>query len=251
MEQESKIISSFYTKDTLNPEIWENYDDVDNSKMKEEIRDGLLNIANEFLSFIGFEIFVQDVTMTGSLANFNWSEFSDIDLHIIYDFKETGEQEEMFKELFNLKRTVFNSQHDITVKGYEVETYVQDMSEPHLSTGVYSVLYDEWVTQPKPEEVKIDVDKIETKAKNWMDVIDSVIGDLEKESDLESAVQDIDTVKDKIKKFRSSGLERGGEYSYENLVFKFLRRNGYIQKLFDTKNNVIDKTLSIQENSTI
>lgn len=251
MEQESKIISSFYTKDTLNPEIWENYDDADNSKMKEEIRDGLLNIANEFLSFIGFEIFVQDVTMTGSLANFNWSEFSDIDLHIIYDFKETGEQEEMFKELFNLKRTVFNSQHNITIKGFEVETYVQDMSEPHLSTGVYSVLYDEWLTQPKPEEVKIDVDKIESKAKHWMDIIDITIGGLQDEPDLESAVQDIDIVKDKIKKFRSSGLERGGEYSYENLVFKFLRRNGYIQKLFDTKNDVIDKTLSIEENTTI
>lgn len=251
MEQESKIISSFYTKDTLNPEIWENYDDVDNSKMKEEIRDGLLNIANEFLSFIGFEIFVQDVTMTGSLANFNWSEFSDIDLHIIYDFKETGGQEEMFKELFNLKRTVFNSQHDITIKGFEVETYVQDMTEPHLSTGVYSVLYDEWLTQPKPEEVKIDVDKIESKANHWMNIIDTTIDGLQDEPDLESAVQDIDIVKDKIKKFRSSGLERGGEYSYENLVFKFLRRNGYIQKLFDTKNNVIDKTLSIEENTTI
>ena len=156
MEKENKIISSFYVKDTLNPEIWENHDDVENSKMKEIIRDGLLDIANKFIEFLGFDIFVQDVTMTGSLANFNWSEFSDIDLHIIYDFKESGEQEELFKELFNLKRTVFNSQHDITVKGYEVETYVQDMTEPHMSTGVYSVLYDEWLTQPKPEKVEID-----------------------------------------------------------------------------------------------
>ena len=250
MEQESKIISSFYTKDTLNPEIWENYDDVDNSKMKEEIRDGLLNIANEFLSFIGFEIFVQDVTMTGSLANFNWSEFSDIDLHIIYDFKETGGQEEMFKELFNLKRTVFNSQHDITVKGFEVETYVQDITEPHLSTGVYSVLYDEWLTQPKNEEISINTNEIESKSKQWMDMIDTLLEDL-KDDSLPDGLLKIDKLKDKIKKYRSCGLERGGEYSNENLVFKFLRRNGYIQKLFDTKNSVIDKTLSIQENSTI
>jgi len=247
MEKENKIISSFYVKDTLNPEIWENHDNVENSKMKEIIRDGLLDIANKFIEFLGFDIFVQDVTMTGSLANFNWSEFSDIDLHIIYDFKESGQQEELFKELFNLKRTVFNSQHDITVKGYEVETYVQDMTEPHMSTGVYSVLYDEWLTQPKPEKVEIDRDKIETKAKNWMDIIDSTIEDIEGERDLESSISKLDTVKEKIKKFRSSGLERGGEYSYENLVFKFLRRNNYIQKLFDNKNQIIDKTLSIQE----
>ena len=242
------IISSFLVKDTLNPEIWDNYDNVEEPKMKPEIRNGLLDIANEFIDFVGFDIFVQDITMTGSLANFNWSDYSDIDLHIIYDFKESGEQEEIFKDLFNLKRTVFNSQHDITVKGYEVELYVQDMNEPHMSTGVYSVLYNEWMKQPKPEEVIIDTKKIESKSQNWMDIIDNTIEGVEEEIDLDSALLKLDSVKDKIKKFRSGGLEKGGEYSYENLVFKFLRRNGYIQKLFDNKNELIDKTLSIKEN---
>lgn len=244
---EDRIISSFYTKKDLNPDIWMNNDNVDESEMKPEIRDGLLSIANEFLDFLGFDIFVQDVTMTGSLANFNWSEYSDIDLHIIYDFKENDEQEELFKDLFNLKRTVFNSQHDITVKGYEVETYVQDMNEPHMSTGVYSILYNEWLTQPKPESVKINREEIQKKAQQWMDIIDTVIEDIQDE-ELDDALEKIDSVKDKIKKYRSCGLEKGGEYSNENLVFKYLRRNGYIQKLFDTKNNFIDYSLSIQEN---
>jgi len=241
------IISSFFVKDSLNSEIWDDHDNIEESKMKPEIREGLLEIANEFVEFLGFDIFVQDVTMTGSLANFNWSDYSDIDLHIIYDFKESGEQEELFKDLFNLKKTVFNSQHDITVKGYEVELYVQDMNEPHMSTGVYSVLYDEWLERPEPKEVKIDKKKIEDKSQQWMDIIDNTIEDLEV-NDLESSVEKLDSVKEKIKKFRTSGLEKGGEYSYENLVFKFLRRNGYIQKLFDNKNDLIDKSLSIQEN---
>ena len=241
------IISSFFVKDSLNSEIWDDHNNIEESKMKPEIREGLLDIANEFVEFLGFDIFVQDVTMTGSLANFNWSDYSDIDLHIIYDFKEAGEQEELFKDLFNLKKTVFNSQHDITVKGYEVELYVQDMNEPHMSTGVYSVLYDEWLDRPEPKEVKIDKKKIEDKSQQWMDIIDNTIEDLEV-SDLENSVEKLDSVKEKIKKFRTSGLEKGGEYSYENLVFKFLRRNGYIQKLFDNKNDLIDKSLSIQEN---
>ena len=241
------IISSFFVKDSLNSEIWDDHNNIEESKMKPEIREGLLEIANEFIEFLGFDIFVQDVTMTGSLANFNWSDYSDIDLHIIYDFKEAGEQEELFKDLFNLKKTVFNSQHDITVKGYEVELYVQDMNEPHMSTGVYSVLYDEWLERPEPKEVKIDKKKIKDKSQQWMDIIDNTIEDLEV-NDLEDSVEKLDSVKDKIKKFRTSGLEKGGEYSYENLVFKFLRRNGYIQKLFDNKNDLIDNSLSIQEN---
>lgn len=250
MEQESKIISSFYTKDTLNPEIWENYEDVDNSKMKEEIRDGLLNIANEFLDFIGYDIFVQDITMTGSLANFNWSKFSDIDLHIIYDFKEFGDEEEIYKELFDLKRTIFEARYDITVKGYEVEAYVQDMNAPHLSTGVYSVLYDEWIKNPKPEKVSINTVEIESKSQQWMDMIDTLIDDV-KDDNLQDGLYKIDRLKNKLKKYRGCGLERGGEYSNENLVFKYLRRNGYIQKLFEFKTELIDKKLTIDENSTI
>ena len=53
--------------------------------------------------------------------------------------------------------------------------------------------------------------------------------------------------KDKLKKYRTCGLEKDGEYSDENLVFKVLRRNGYIEKLFDFENKYIDKQLSLKE----
>jgi len=245
MGQNDRIISSFYIQDELNPEIWNESEDGSYT-MKEEVRNSLLAIANEFVDFLGIEIFVSDITMTGSLANYNWSEFSDIDLHIMYDFTEAGEQKELYKELFKLKKTLFNSTHDIRVKGYEVELYVQDSSEPHFSTGVFSVMFDEWINEPTKESVKIDDKKLEEKAQQWMDIIDTVIDNVSDE-DLDVALETIDKVKDKLKKYRSCGLEREGEYSYENLVFKFLRRNEYIQKLFDFTNDLVDKRLSLEE----
>jgi len=245
MGQNDRIISSFYIQDELNPEIWNESEDGSYT-MKEEVRNSLLAIANEFVDFLGIEIFVSDITMTGSLANYNWSEFSDIDLHIMYDFTEAGEQKELYKELFKLKKTLFNSTHDIRVKGYEVELYVQDSSEPHFSTGVFSVMFDEWINEPTKESVKIDDKKLEEKAQQWMDIIDTVIDNVSDE-DLNVALETIDKVKDKLKKYRSCGLEREGEYSYENLVFKFLRRNEYIQKLFDFTNELVDKRLSLEE----
>ena len=63
----------------------------------------------------------------------------------------------------------------------------------------------------------------------------------------EETLEIIDTVKDKLKKFRRSGLESDGEFSYENLAFKFLRRNGYLKKLSDLKNNILDSTLSLDQ----
>tara|TARA_R110000737_G_scaffold283765_1_gene290321 strand:- start:1076 stop:1582 length:507 start_codon:yes stop_codon:yes gene_type:complete len=166
----------------------------------------------------------------------------------MYDFNESGEEKELYQDLFKLKKTLFNSTHDITVKGYEVEVYVQDTNEQHISTGVYSVLYGEWIIEPSKEDIEINKKIIKDKVNQWEDIIDALIDDLENNNeDLESSLLKIDKVKDRLKKYRGCGLEKEGEYSYENLVFKFLRRNGYIQKLFDFQNGLIDKKLSLSE----
>jgi len=245
IEQASRKIdlSGFKMQDELNPKIWDK-----DQKMKPEVKKTLLKIADDYFESLDLPgVDIEDVTMTGSLANYNWSEFSDVDLHVMYDFNESGDKKELVAELFKLKKTLFNSTHDITVKGYDVELYVQDTNEPHVSSGVYSVLYDEWINEPSPEEVTIDESKLTEKVNQWMDIIDLVIEDVqESDEDLESIIGKIDKVKDKLKKYRSCGLEKNGEYSYENLVFKFLRRNGYIQKLFDFENEIIDKRLSLE-----
>jgi len=242
------IISSFNVKDELNPTIWDNPDNPTDAVMKEEIRLQLIEIANKFIEFLEYDIFIQDITMTGSLSNYNWSEFSDIDLHIMYDFNESGNEKELYKDLFKLKKTLFNSTHDITVKGYEVELYVQDINEPHISTSVYSALFNEWLVEPTKEDVNINQKIIKDKVEQWEDIIDLVIDDVEESNDdLETSLEKIQKVKDKLKKYRGCGLEKEGEYSYENLVFKYLRRNGYIQKLFDFQNNIIDNRLSLSE----
>ena len=179
MDKYYEILSSFGTHDELNDKIW---DDAagDNPKLKPQIRKALLYIAGEFLEYLGEDIFVDDVRFTGSLANYNWSKFSDIDLHLYVDFDQFEKEDvELYKEIFKLKKTVFNTTHDITVKGYEVELYAEDVTEPHISTGVYSVLYDEWVEKPVKEKIKIDREALKKKAQLMMDKIDEVMENAE------------------------------------------------------------------------
>ena len=38
-----------------------------------------------------------------------------------------------------------------------------------------------------------------------------------------------------------------GEYSVENLAFKTLRRNGYLEKLSNAKTDAYDKMMSIED----
>ena len=249
MDKYSEILMSFGTKETLNPKIWNDVD-TDTPVLKNGIRVALLQIAGEFMDFLGEDLFVDDIRFTGSLANFNWSEFSDIDLHLYVDFSQFEPKDrDVYKELFQLKKTLFNTTHNITVKGYEVELYAEDINEVHFSTGVYSVLFDQWVDKPEKENVKIDKDFLMKKVKGVMETIDNLMEDIV-DDDLDTALGKIENFKEKLKKYRSSGLEKDGEFSYENLVFKFLRRNQYIDKLYNFKNKLMDKKLSLENQET-
>jgi hypothetical protein len=235
-EQDEKIIKSFYAKDSLSQDIFQG------TKMIESVRDRLISIADNFIDFLGVDFFIYDVVLTGSLANYNWSEFSDIDLHVIIDYEESGHKQDLLKEFFNSKRSVWNIAHDIKIKNYEVELYVQDVKEKHISSGVYSILNDKWIIKPQKAKQKIDDRKILEKGEEYAKIIDNLI----KKKD-DNVKSEVDDVKNKIKRFRQTGLEDGGEYSYENLTFKLLRRNGYIEKLINLKKELTDKQLSVNE----
>lgn len=244
MANTEKIIDSLYLQDELNPDVW---DLVDGEyKLKSEIRTRLLKTAKIFIDYLDFDFFVHDIILIGSLVGYNWSEFSDFDLHILYDPKDLGEDEELYSELFRLKKTVFNASHDIRIKGFEVEVFAQDVNEKESSVGSYSILNNEWIRIPEKEKFSIDRTTLQNKSQQWMDIIDGVIENAEDE-DLEDAIKLVKKYKDKLRKYRTCGLKREGEFSYENLVFKLLRRTGYIDKLENFKNTFADKKLSLEQ----
>ena len=240
----SASVPSFRAKMDLNREFWGREDLLD-----QKIKEKLSQIAKDFMERSEVSnVPIKDMTFTGSLANYNYSKYSDIDLHIIIDFDDVDENSELVKEFFDFKRALWNQNHKILIKGYEVEIYVQDVKEPHVSTGVYSVLDDKWLTKPDREETDIDYDNIKKKSKSLIDEIDDIerieeidVGVLEKK------LNKINRLKEKIRKFRKIGLETDGEYSIENLAFKVLRRNGYLKKLSDLKKNTYDEMMSLEE----
>jgi len=242
MSNFKKILDSFLLKDSLNPKIWENPEEPKKATLKTNVRKSLEKIAEEFIDYLGDDVFVQDIILTGSLSNFNWSEFSDFDLHVIIDYKEYGKNKDLYKELFDLKKFVFNTNHDIKIYDYDVELYAQDEEESHFASGVYSIMEDKWIKIPKKEKFDLDQKVLSNKIKCWVEKIENAIKTSTDKDDKEI----IEKVKDKLKEYRKSGLEKDGELSYENLVFKFLRRSGHIEKLFNMKNKVMDKELSLE-----
>tara|TARA_R100001591_G_scaffold66449_1_gene75757 strand:- start:586 stop:1551 length:966 start_codon:yes stop_codon:yes gene_type:complete len=232
-------LDSFREKNQLHPSFWTDF------KLDESIRSHLENLATQFFNNLKIDnVDIEDITMTGSLANLNWSKFSDIDLHILVDFKKIDENIELVGEFFRAKTSIWNKNHKILVKNHEIELYIQDINEPHHSTGVYSIKDSNWVTKPAKKEAKFDKSLVKKKSNSFMDQIDRAY-DLYEDKKYSHAHDYSERLMEKIKKFRKSGLEDAGEYSIENITFKVLRRNGYLGLLSDLKGLSYDKMMSI------
>jgi hypothetical protein len=233
-------LSSFKVKDQLNPKIFD-----ENQKIHPKIKTRLIMIADDFFDTLELPwVDVTDITLTGSLANYNWSKFSDVDLHILIDYNEVDDNESLVSEYLAAKKNIWNEKHDITIKGYDVELYVQDMNEEHVSTGVYSIMWDDWLVKPEKGSPKIDSKKVKQKASSIINSYDSLLETFY-EGEYDKVIRRINTTRQKIKKMRQTGLDREGEYSYENITFKVLRRVGLLDKLADLETLAYDKSLSM------
>lgn len=240
--------SSFKIQDELTPKIWKN--DV----LNPQLRLKLLDIADDFFETLEISwVKPIDIILTGSICNFNWSEFSDIDLHIVIDFREIGENSEFVETYMNAKKNEWNEQHNnLTMFGYPVELYVQDINADAESGGVYSLEKNQWISNPNNDTLK-DLNNgqksiIKICSSSLMNKIDEIY-DAYMANDDEYALGELnhklDKLTKKIKNMRQLSLKKHGEMGLGNIIYKVLRRTNYLDKMWDIKNKIYDKINSL------
>jgi len=230
-------------KGDLYPKFW----DTETKKLNKNISVKLKQIAAAFVTGFEYPLKIKDIILTGSIANYNWTQYSDVDLHVLVDFSEIpDEYMEAFRDYFDAKKQVWNKTHNISILGHEVELYIQDSNEPHYSTGVYSIMNDKWNTEPTFTKQDIEYEQVSEKTEYFIDQINK-ISELFAKKDFQKAKAGADNIRQKIKKYRQAGLEDEGEYSTENLVFKMLRNGGYLETLSNLKVQSADKQMGIEE----
>ena len=179
---------------------------------------------------------VEDVQLTGSLANYNYSEYSDLDVHILLDFADINKDEEIVKRALDGKRFIWNLRHDIKFNGHEVELYFQDIHEPHVASGLFSLSGNRWIKKPKYEKPEIDHEDVVKKANSFkkeLDLLADVLDNISDEKEFSLINKRAKKLKEKIMRMRKEGLAGKGEFSVENLAFKTLRNDQTIARLND------------------
>ena len=240
-------LSSFRPQNELNPKIWIG------GKINSKVRLRLLDIADDFIESLNVGwVNVSDIILTGSLANYNWSRFSDFDLHILIDFSKVDERIDFVREYFNTKKNEWNNVHEnLKIYGFPVEVYVQDTNEEHTASGVYSLNRNEWVVEPVKDNIKaIKLDKyfIKEKTMKYIKIITSLkkqVDETDDDAELRLLSKKVKGTFDILKGLRKEGLKARGEMHPYNVIYKFLRRLGYLDILLDLKANTYDKLKSI------
>ena len=243
-------LSSFKKKEDLAPRIWDG-----EGNLNPKVRLRLLDIADDFWEFVNLTwVKPSGIILTGSICNFNWSKYSDIDLHLIVDFDEIDEKTEFVRDYLDSKKNEWNNEHsELMILGFPVELYVQNLNEMPQSGGIYDLEENEWVKKPHSEDIKpIGLDKfsIKDKAAEIMTIIDDMYTALESTSDLheiEKIGEDASYLWKKVKKMRKTSLEKNGESGAGNIVYKILRRTEYLNKLWKLSTIIYDRKNSIHE----
>jgi hypothetical protein len=235
----------FY-QDQLNPIVWDGED------LNSELRTKLLQIAHDFYEDLKVSAPIEDIQLTGSLANYNWTKYSDFDVHVIMDLSKINKDVELVKIAMEGLKTVWNQRHPVNIGGYDVELYAQDVNQLHLASGLYSLLKGEWLRKPAYNPPSVDPKDVQLKSDHYIYAIKQMMDEIQEAGPEEARdiMERASVLKKKISRSRDEQLaHKGGEFSVENLVFKRLRNEGWIGKLIDLKSQAYSHIYSEPSNA--
>lgn len=246
--QEEVSVEPFEAKDELNPKFWVN------NKLNSKVRMRLLDIADDFVKTLNIRwVKPDDIVLTGSIANYNWTKFSDVDIHIIMDYSKVYKKTDFVKSYFDAKKEEWNGSHDgLKIYGFNVELSVEDKNAPAVASGVYSLEKNDWVSEPKDlSDAKLNKEYVESTAETYIDKIDDLDRRIKKERDakkIETLSNKMVSIFNKLKGMRKEGLKsKAKEMSSGNIIWKILRAEGYIKKIWDIVNYNYDRSMSLNE----
>lgn len=221
--------------DQLNSKLWQG------DKLKPEVREKLIEIGSAWAEFSSIpQEAIKDMILVGGNANFNYTDFSDIDLHLLVDKDDMPDCPDLLDDYLKDKKQLWSLSHDISIYGHDVELYAQDVNaEFPANQGVYSLTQDNWMVPPTKQEVNFDDPNLIRKIADYVNKINGLI-------DSNAEDESFKKLKKKFADMRKAGIKKAGEFSQENLIFKELRNKGYLDRMNQYIKSKQDEKLSLK-----
>lgn len=207
---------NFEVHSTLNPRLW-----TSDNKLRDDVKERLLEIVQQFMSQCEIPLIVLDVHLVGSNVSYNYTDHSDLDLHIVANFELVDARTEILQFAYNTLRSKFNSEYNISIRGIDVEVYVEDVNSTVLSNGIYSLYKDTWIKFPKPLK-DVVVPDVTDEVSAWKQIFTSAIESNDSDK-IEDAINSLYVI-------RKNSIDTEGEYGVGNQVFKEIRNLGLLDK---------------------
>lgn len=247
IEAEDINLKSFDVKEDLHPKIWVN------NKLNSRVRLRLLDIVNDYMKDLSVDwVKPKDIVLTGSIANYNWSKYSDIDIHILMDYSKVYKKTDFVEDYFKSKKDLWNQSHeDLKIYGFPVEIFVEDINAKSTTTGLYSLEKNEWIIKPSQIEDGVQNEKyIKTMSARLINQIEDIEEKLKNEKDIhkiEVLSTKMKKIWDKVKGLRKEGLKsKYKEMSSGNIIYKVLRRTNYLDKIWEILNTTYNKVNTLK-----
>ena len=226
------IRAAFELHDQLNPKIWD-----ENNMLRRDVKAKLDEIVDEFAESIDIPLTIIDAHIVGSNASYNYTEYSDLDLHCIVNFRRLDADPSIVETWMWAEKKLFNDEYDISIRGINVEMYVEDVGSNTMSNGIYSLFNDEWIKFPEPIIAHVDEEAVDEKVDNLIPDIESILN--------EGTLEEVEDMIDELYLIRKNGLATDGEFGIGNQTFKELRNQGYLDMLKDRVLELKSDELSI------
>ncbi len=223
----------FEVHDTLNPKLWS-----EDNKLRDDVKLRILEIIEQFISTCDLPLNIVDVHLVGSNASYNYTKYSDLDVHIISNFELIDAPKELLQAAYNAVKAKFNMDYDIKIRDIDVELYVEDIRSSAVSNGIYSLYNDSWIKFPKKladiPQVDFEEDFIA-----WKNTFETAIQSADSDN--------ITDVIDQLYMLRKVSLDTEGEYSTGNLVFKEIRNVGLLDAAKDAYKSARSRELTLEK----
>jgi hypothetical protein len=183
---------------------------------------------------------VIDIELLGSNASYNYTKDSDLDVHLVVNMEMLSSDPALVQIACNAEKALFNKAYNITIKGIDIELYVEDVKTGAVSNGVFSVSKNEWLKRPVPKDIPDFKDDEE-----YLSLLDTWMIKAKKACSSKSRAE-VNAFINDLYNLRRISIMTNGEYALGNLVFKEVRNHGLLQELKDLQNVLASKELSLE-----